>query len=125
MCLINTGTLQLEEFDYPGTPPYAILSHTWGEAELTYHDVRTSRRISRRMQDSEHGWSKLRNTARQAAADGLGYCWIDTCCIDKANYSELSEAINSMYNWYKEAEKCYAYLTDVSKGDDSSFERSR
>ncbi|KAL4889962.1 hypothetical protein BDV59DRAFT_209908 [Aspergillus ambiguus] len=27
--------------------------------------------------------------------------------------AELSEAINSMYRWYEEAEVCYAYLADV------------
>ena len=127
MRLINTRTLQFEEFDHPGTPPYAILSHTWGEGELTYQDVQTSKT---RIQGKEYGYMKLENTLRQAVVDGLRYCWIDTCCIDKANYSELSEAINSMYNWYKEAHKCYAYLADVISGEDlsrpdSSFKKSR
>lgn len=48
---------------------------------------------------------------------GHGHLWIDTCCIDKANSTELSEAINSMFRWYAEAEICYAYLSDVP-GDD-------
>jgi hypothetical protein len=26
--------------------------------------------------------------------------WVDTCCIDKRNAVELSEAINSMFRWY-------------------------
>lgn len=126
MRLINTTTLQLEEFDYPGTPPYAILSHTWGDGELTYHDVQDCTRTPQNIR----GWLKLQHTARQAAIDGLRYCWVDTCCIDKANYSELSEAINSMYNWYKEAQRCYAYLEDVEHGDnvselDSGFRKSR
>lgn len=34
-------------------------------------------------------------------------------CIDKSSSSELSEAINSMYRWYKEAACCYVYLSDV------------
>lgn len=33
--------------------------------------------------------------------------------IDKTNSTELSEAINSMYKWYKRARVCYAYLADV------------
>jgi len=33
--------------------------------------------------------------------------------IDKSSSAELSEAINSMYNWYKKAHICYAYLPDV------------
>jgi hypothetical protein len=36
-----------------------------------------------------------------------------SCCIDKSSSAELSEAINSMFNWYKEAQVCYAYLSDV------------
>jgi hypothetical protein len=39
--------------------------------------------------------------------------WIDTCCIDKTSSAELSEAINSMFDWYGDAEICYAYLSDV------------
>jgi hypothetical protein len=40
---------------------------------------------------------------------------VDTCCIDKANAIELAEAINSMFRWYRDATKCYVYLSDVSK----------
>ncbi|KAK4443109.1 hypothetical protein QBC34DRAFT_386601 [Podospora aff. communis PSN243] len=31
-----------------------------------------------------------------------------------SHIAELSEAINSMFNWYLEAEVYYAYLEDVS-----------
>jgi Heterokaryon incompatibility protein (HET) len=44
----------------------------------------------------------------------LKHFWIDTCCIDKSNNTELSEAINSMFKWYEKATKCYVYLPDVS-----------
>ena len=40
--------------------------------------------------------------------------WVDTCCIDKRSSAELSEAVNSMYRWYEDAQVCYAYLHDVS-----------
>jgi hypothetical protein len=40
----------------------------------------------------------------------------DTCCIDKRSSAELSEAINSMYKWYENAQVCYAYLNDVANG---------
>ena len=48
-----------------------------------------------------------------ALNDGWDWIWIDTCCIDKRSSAELSEAINSMYLWYREAQVCYAYLSDV------------
>lgn len=41
------------------------------------------------------------------------YVWIDTCCIDKTNNAELSEAINSMFRWYEKSLVCLAHLADV------------
>ncbi|KAH8655661.1 hypothetical protein BX600DRAFT_385669, partial [Xylariales sp. PMI_506] len=38
---------------------------------------------------------------------------VDTFCINKADFTELSAAINSMFRWYQKAPKCYVYLTDV------------
>ena len=37
-----------------------------------------------------------------------------TICIDKRSSSELSEAINSMFEWYAKAYIYYAYLSDVN-----------
>ena len=34
--------------------------------------------------------------------------------IDKTSSAELSEAINSMYEWYRQASICYVYLADVT-----------
>jgi hypothetical protein len=39
--------------------------------------------------------------------------WVDTCCIDKRNNTELGTAINSMFCWYQRAAKCYVFLLDV------------
>ncbi|KAK1676437.1 hypothetical protein BDP55DRAFT_741680 [Colletotrichum godetiae] len=50
-------------------------------------------------------------------SDGFGYIWIDTCCIDKASSSELTETINSMWVWYQNSRVCYAYLEDVPEED--------
>jgi Tetratricopeptide repeat len=33
--------------------------------------------------------------------------------IDKTSSAELSEAVNSMFRWYQNADICYAYLSDV------------
>jgi hypothetical protein len=94
-------------------PPYAILSHTWGDEdeEVTYQDIRAHRG------QHKSGYTKLEFCAKQAKKDGLQYIWADTCCIDKTNLVELSEAIVSMFRWYRQAEKCYAYMSDVSFGD--------
>ncbi|RYP01527.1 hypothetical protein DL764_006193 [Monosporascus ibericus] len=49
------------------------------------------------------------------------------CCIDKASSAELTEAINSMFRWYRNAEICYAYLSDIpsAKRIHQKLERSR
>lgn len=58
--------------------------------------------------------AKIRRCCDYARAKGVPYVWIDTCCIDKTSSAELSEAINSMYDWYSHAEVCYIFLADVS-----------
>lgn len=91
-------------------PPYAILSHTWGkdEEEATFEDVRNSTGTDK------PGYEKIRLCGEQAKNDGLRYFWVDTCCIKKTNKAELSLAIRSMFRWYRNAVRCYVYLTDVS-----------
>jgi hypothetical protein len=59
------------------------------------------------------GFLKLKLCCNQAAMDGLGYVWVDTCCIGKSSSAESTEAINSMYRWYQNATLCCAYLSDV------------
>ncbi|OBZ69667.1 hypothetical protein A0H81_10442 [Grifola frondosa] len=115
--------MTLEEFTK--TPPYAILSHRWRRDEVLFRDI----------QDLPHaktlkGYSKVSHACAKAVEDGFDWIWIDTCCIDKTSSAELSEAINSMYAWYRDAAVCYAYLDDVHSNDDceargSSFRRSR
>lgn len=60
------------------------------------------------------GYRKLQFSGEQAKRDGLRYFWVDTCCIDKRSSADLQTAINSMFRWYKNAVKCYVYLSDVS-----------
>ena len=109
MLLLNTSTLDVEEFGNGEIPPYAILSHTWGDQELTLADMRGPREVAK----TKRGFAKIENSCAVAAADGFDYIWNDTCCINKASSAELSEALNSMYRYYQEAEVCYAYLEDV------------
>ena len=113
MRLLHTTNHKLEEFKAHEIPLYAILSHTWGENEVTFQDIKGAD------VKNEERCKKIRNTCTIAADHGFDYVWIDTCCIDKTSSAELSEAINSMYRWYQESGVCYAYLADVlSKADD-------
>ncbi len=91
-------------------PPYAILSHTWGPDtdEVTFKDLREG------TGKDKAGYTKIRFCADQARRYNLQYFWVDTCCIDKSNNNEVSEAINSMFRWYYRSARFYSYLSDVS-----------
>lgn len=111
MRLVNTRTLRLEQFFKAAqTPPYAILSHTWGDDEVS---LRNFRKQSSR--SSWKGFSKIQSACQEAHRQGLDYLWVDTCCIDKTSSAELSEAINSMFKWYQRSQICYAFLEDVEQ----------
>ncbi|KAK3356695.1 heterokaryon incompatibility protein-domain-containing protein [Lasiosphaeria hispida] len=109
MRLLKTDTLELVEF-IGRVKPYTILSHTWGDDEVTYQDLISSRAAAKK----KAGYAKIAGCCARAVDDGYEYIWVDTCCIDKTSSAELSEAINSMYRWYQEAHICYAYMSDVS-----------
>ncbi|KAL9582028.1 MAG: hypothetical protein Q9212_003544 [Teloschistes hypoglaucus] len=103
----DQGTLNLtDDLLDEDIPEYAMLSHTWGVAgqEVTLQDFQSP--FGER-QTGKAGYAKIRFCSDQAARDGHQYIWIDTCCIDKTNNVELTEAINSMFRWYREAARCY------------------
>lgn len=106
MRLLNARTRHLEEFVGDDIPRYAILSHTWGPDELTYDNIARSERVPSNV--------KIDGCCRKALSHNLSYVWIDTICINKNSSAELSEAINSMFEWYRASAMCYAYLPDVS-----------
>lgn len=102
---------RLTHFNEGAIPAYAVLSHRWGqdEEEVTLVDITNG------TGKDKAGYRKIRLCAEQAARDGLTYFWVDSCCINKENYAELSFSINSMFRWYRNAAQCYVYLLDVSK----------
>jgi hypothetical protein len=107
----HDGTFRLtEDLSAAKIPPYAILSHTWGhdDDEVTYRDLIEG------TGKEKAGHKKIKFCAEQARRDGLQYFWVDTCCIDKSDQIEIQKSINSMFHWYKNATRCYVYLSDVS-----------
>ncbi|KAF7548012.1 hypothetical protein G7Z17_g7343 [Cylindrodendrum hubeiense] len=111
MRLLHIKTLQLHSFQNTNLPRYAILSHTWGDEEIIFDDVQNRPARSWRKKPS---FSKLEGFCNKAHQNGYEYVWIDTCCINQSSSAELSEAINSMFQWYNEAEVCYVYLEDAT-----------
>ncbi|KAI6142970.1 heterokaryon incompatibility protein-domain-containing protein, partial [Pisolithus tinctorius] len=106
----------LKELDDKDTR-YAILSHRWG-VEVGYEEMTGLMKMGEEQREEvreRYGYQKIIKSCEQAKKDGYEWLWVDTCCIDKRSSSELSEAINSMYRWYRNAQVCYAYLNDVDK----------
>ena len=114
MRLIHTSTLQFAEFIGEQIPIYGILSHTWGSEEVSYSDMCN---LSSSDLEGRSGYHKIVQCSAKARAEGLAYIWVDTCCIDKSSSAELTEAINSMFQWYAGSEVCWALLSDVSLND--------
>ena len=108
MRLLNTKSHTFKELFDRHIPTYAILSHRWGDDEITFQEFRKGRN-----RDTQ-GYAKVKRFCALAEEEGFEWVWVDTCCIDKKSSAELSEAINSMYRWYHNAEKCYVYLSDVT-----------
>jgi hypothetical protein len=149
MRLLDVSTYTLHTFYGDDIPPYAILSHTWlrDDEEVTFADIQSLQDLGetialgqdvitrsgldfpgtdkRRQWRTKPGVIKIQYLCDQAAKDGYAYAWIDTCCIDKTNTTELSEAINSMFDWYFNSGVCYAYLADVVEATHGDFLASR
>ncbi|TRX90612.1 hypothetical protein FHL15_008585 [Xylaria flabelliformis] len=126
MHLLNVTTLKLETFlDENERPPYAILSHTWlaNHEEVSYQDLEAYHEAVEHEQtaqadsiSSRKGFKKIQGCCNIAdQCYNLKWAWVDTCCINKESSSELSEAINSMFNWYKMAAICIVFLQDVQQ----------
>lgn len=120
MRLLDTDKLEVVLIRDDAIPSYAILSHTWGDNEISLQDMISFNNSQRNSQ----AFKKIIDAAKLAASHGYRWIWIDTCCIDKTSSAELSEAINSMYRWYESASVCYAYIEDCSTGQQEAASNS-
>ncbi|KAI0366497.1 hypothetical protein BV20DRAFT_650506 [Pilatotrama ljubarskyi] len=143
MRLLNTSTGEFQWFNRTDDVRYAILSHVWDKSESgtpleqSYQDVLALWHAAERLRsemasdlasgkalptisilDDPAFSPKIREFCRIARKHGFEFGWADMCCIDKTSSAELSESINSMYDWYSKAGVCYAYLADVPEADD-------
>ena len=110
MRLLHTTDYTFCEFEDADLEPYAILSHRWGPTneEVTYQQL-----LNTGYRSDSYGCRKIVQCCEIARSRGLDWAWIDTCCIDKTNSSELTESINSIYSWYRQSKECYVFLSDV------------
>ncbi|KAF5362838.1 hypothetical protein D9758_007136 [Tetrapyrgos nigripes] len=145
MRLLNTNTLRVQEF-FTEIPRYAILSHTWEDEEITFQDIQNLATLADTCNGRQvtfndiqaffhpaqpkKGYTKVVQACFCARSSAFDWIWIDSCCINKESSAELSEAINSMYQYYEDAVVCYVYLFDVSakyhpRNPESNFKRSK
>lgn len=75
MRLLNVSTLKLQQFFDDKVPPYAILSHTWDEEEVTFQDIENEIDAAK----SKLGYRKIEYTCAQAKKEELAWVWVDTC----------------------------------------------
>jgi hypothetical protein len=129
MRLLSTENISFKEFHDPGEVKYAVLSHTWGEEEVTYTDM-----LKRPPGiELKSGYCKVESCAEISKSLGYKWTWVDTAydflqykhvaddnayhtifrCIDKRSSAELTEAINSMFDWYLKSQVCIVYLAHV------------
>ncbi|OJT01795.1 Vegetative incompatibility protein HET-E-1 [Trametes pubescens] len=128
MWLLNTKTAVLQQFPSSKDVRYAIVSHVWQQEpkEQTFHEVRLI--LAQCKESGADPMSllsrKIQGCCTMAAQAGYEWLWLDAVCIDHNSSAELSEAINSMFTWYADAQVCYAYLHDVGDDEDPSAESS-
>lgn len=73
MRLINATTFKIHEFlSDDSIPPFAILSHTWGNDEVTLQQM-DDPNVSMR-----EGYAKIKLCCAQAVQDKLQWAWVDT-----------------------------------------------
>ena len=76
MRLLNVRTKEMGEFlSDSDIKPYAILSHTWAEDEVTFEDFQS---LPQETLAEKKGYAKIEYCCLQAAADGYDWAWIDT-----------------------------------------------
>jgi hypothetical protein len=104
MRLLNSTTLEFKVFNDEELPPYAILSHTWGQEEISYQDQKYLQKylaLSDNLRENEvyrvaleaaagldfktmgrgsmrarAGYSKLEMTAKIAKGKNLEWFWV-------------------------------------------------
>lgn len=111
MWLINTSTLELHEFiDHRAAPPYAILSHCWGQDEVSFKDFRKKRNCSGRgylkivdccQYARSFEWredTRISKNANSVVHHGLDWLWVDTwsvCLTFACSQKHAAEASSS------------------------------
>jgi hypothetical protein len=113
--LLKVTTKEFEEFNNLGSVPYyAILSHRWNheQGELSYKEFLEGKRDGPKYEKIGQACDAVQHLSQTLKVE-LHWIWIDSCCINKTDSDEYTEAINSMYEWYARSYVCIAYLKNT------------
>ena len=124
MRLLHAKDLVFKEFVGDSIPKYATVSHRWGDDELSYQGFLKDKGAYRDGHLQGYGWTKIVKACELTLDHGLEWVWLDTVCINKESSAELTEAINSMYQWYKGGSACFTFLPDVHNLESCTCELS-
>ncbi|KAK3631054.1 hypothetical protein LTR56_017078 [Elasticomyces elasticus] len=113
MRLLNTTTLEFEEFIDTKQVKYSILSHCWSQ-DRSQPEVTHKAFLAKSYNEDGAGYQKILRCCELSVKQGYEYAWIDTCCVDKTSSAELSETINSMFAWYRDSAECYVFMDDLA-----------
>ncbi|KAL1861658.1 hypothetical protein Daus18300_008774 [Diaporthe australafricana] len=130
MRALDSTTFELASFDshseFKQKGGYAVLSHRWNDTEITFEQFgghMDALRAAGNTPLESPQQEKIRGACQIARAKGIKWMWIDSCCINKSKGSELTKALNSMFEWYHDANLCVTYLPDITrKGGSTSRE---
>jgi hypothetical protein len=76
MRLLNTKSWEMREFiTEEDVPPYAILSHTWGDEEINFQQWENRDVLDL---SQEEGYEKITEFGNLADSDGYDWVWVDT-----------------------------------------------
>jgi hypothetical protein len=103
MRLLNIHTLELEDFTGREVPPYCILSHRWGEDEVSYKEFRKGSKTDgvgyrkilgfcefvkgRRWRP--YSTESANGSSSPLYSDSTDWVWIDTCTSERAPSDKL------------------------------------
>ena len=75
MWLIDTTSLVLKFVEDSEVVIYAILSHTWGDGEVSFQDMADLERARKKQ-----GFSKIERTCQLARERDIEYAWVGKLC---------------------------------------------
>lgn len=114
MRLLNVNTFEFKTF-FDERPGYIVLSHRWNDGEeMMLQDIKDRQNVDKQ------GYRKIQGFAKYVRENipCVEWIWVDTCCVNQDSDREVSEAVNSMFHWYADADACLAYLADVDDPQD-------